>query len=135
MNAADDVKEALRRLRPWKKKATPEATQRFHRLRGRALAEAGERTLGKSKKGREGKPIWQWVVEMGLIARGLLLGWWQLDAVQDSLKSNTAASVYAQQQDLDKIFVDLPAFAPYFEEKKKFRRRMRRGHGLLRFGP
>lgn len=81
----------------------------------------------RAKKGQLGKATWQWVVEMCIIAAGVLvtydlgsktlnLGISQLQSVNDGLSSSAAAAVYQQQQDVDSIFVEHPELDRYFSD-------------------
>ncbi|WP_455833563.1 hypothetical protein [Pseudarthrobacter siccitolerans] len=108
-------------MKLFKKKPDPKLVRQFGRLRGQAIAATNRPSLSKRKSRREGKAIWQWVVEMLILVTGVIatltVGVTQLEAVRDSLKSTTAASVFEQQQELDKVFVEMPQYAQYFEEK------------------
>jgi hypothetical protein len=45
-------------------------------------------------------------------------GWGQSINLEKTLKSSTAATIYAQQQDIDKVFVDMPHLQPFFWDDK-----------------
>lgn len=58
------------------------------------------------------------VYEITLLFIGVIVtfsfGAYQVFSFQTSLQSSTAATIYSQQQEIDKIFVDMPHLQPFF---------------------
>lgn len=80
-----------------------------------SLATGRETSVDSRKTHRESK-FRKW--EIGILAGDLVLtagfGFVQADNLQTNLESSTGAAIYAQQQDIDKIFVDLTYLQPFF---------------------
>lgn len=77
-------------------------------------AHAQARRSGDMKRRR----LELWLIGAG-VAATLIAAAYQYSGIRNTLESNTAASLYSQQQEIDKIFVEHTDLQPYFWLRKQ----------------
>jgi hypothetical protein len=81
---------------------------------------AGQEISNDSRKSHHESKFRKW--EIAILAAGLIatagFGFVQVNGLQTNLESSTGAAIYAQQQDIDKIFVDMTYMQEFFWKDK-----------------
>jgi hypothetical protein len=91
-----------------------------HRLRQDPAHQDADHALAQAKGGRARKIRRAELLLIGAgVAATLIAAAYQYAGIRSTLESSTASSLYAQQQEIDRIFVDNVDLQPYFWRRRE----------------